>query len=135
MCPSVHQVAIRGATAADLACLASVVELDALLAEPRLDSAFLHFHPSIHQSGCSNYPPPPPRGSYFLIALTSCFSIPQIKSPPLCYSYYLGLLELACPSKQTLYSGSFLTLSPPDLISARLLWSGRWDVAAGRRGE
>lgn len=64
---------------------------------------------------------PPPRGSYFLIAWPSCCSIPEIKSPALCYSYYLGLLELACPSKQTLYSAFFLTLPRRDLISARTL--------------
>lgn len=47
---------------------------------------------------------PPPRGSYFLIGRPSRYSIPEINSPPLCYSYYLGVLELAWPSKQTLYS-------------------------------
>lgn len=50
---------------------------------------------------------PPPKGSYFLIAWPSCSGIPEINSPPLCYSYYLGVLELAWPSKQTLYSVFF----------------------------
>lgn len=38
---------------------------------------------------------PPPKESYFLIALLSCSGIPEINSPPLCYSYYLEVLELA----------------------------------------
>lgn len=71
---------------------------------------------------------PPPRGSYFLIAGPSCSGIPQINSPPLCYSYYLGVLELACPSKRTLYScASFPTLpphpSPPPPPSRPYQWS------------
>lgn len=66
-------------------------------------------HPSLHPvSHLSSQPAlitsPPPRGSYFLIARPSCSGIPEINSPPLCYSYYLGVLELACPSKRTLYS-------------------------------
>lgn len=44
-------------------------------------------------------------------------------------------MELACPSKQTLYLESFLTLPPQDLIGARILRAEKWDVAAGRRGE
>lgn len=68
---------------------------------------------------------PPPKGSYFLIAWPSCSGIPEINSPPLCYSYYLGVLELACPSKQTLYSAFFLTPPPPyDLISGHTLQPG-----------
>lgn len=54
---------------------------------------------------------PPPKGSYFLIARPSCSGIPEINSPPLCYSYYLGVLELAWPSKQTLYSAFFFFFS------------------------
>lgn len=67
---------------------------------------------------------PPPKGSYFLIAWPSCSGIPEINSPPLCYSYYLGVLELACPSKQTLYSAFFLTPPPHDLISGHTLQPG-----------
>lgn len=67
---------------------------------------------------------PPPKGSYFLIARPSCYSIPEINSPPLCYSYYLGVLELACPSKRTLYSAFFLTPPPHDLISGHTLQPG-----------
>lgn len=74
---------------------------------------------------------PPPKGSYFLIARPSCSGIPEINFPPLCYSYYLGVLELAWPSKQTLYSAFFLTpLLPPlstssdDLISGHTLQPG-----------
>lgn len=55
---------------------------------------------------------PPPKGSHFLIARPSCSSIPQINSPPLCYSYYLGVLELAWPSKQTLYCVFFFSHTP-----------------------
>lgn len=85
---------------------------------------------------------PPPRGSYFLIAGPSCSGIPEINSPPLCYSYYLGVLELACPSKRTLYScASFPTLLlssaspllPHDLISGHILQTGTGDVEVSSR--
>lgn len=66
---------------------------------------------------------PPPKGSYFLIARPSCSGIPEINSPPLCYSYYLGVLELAWPSKRTLYSAFFSHTHTDDLISGRTLQS------------
>lgn len=78
---------------------------------------YLSFHPS-HQpvSLVTSQPTlitsPPPRGSYFLIARPSCSGIPEINSLPLCYSYYLGVLELAWPSKQTLYSAFFFSQPP-----------------------
>lgn len=78
---------------------------------------------------------PPPKGSYFLIAWPSCSGIPEINSPPLCYSYYLGVLELACPSKQTLYSAFFLTLPPLATLSVLVHYSQAWDVPAGCGGE
>lgn len=88
---------------------------------------------------------PPPKGSYFLIARPSCSGIPEINSPPLCYSYYLGVLELAWPSKQTLYSVFFFShpiprplppqRTPLTTLSVVIHYSRAWDAAAGCRGE
>lgn len=77
---------------------------------------------------------PPPKGSYFLIARPSCSGIPEINSPPLCYSYYLGVLELAWPSKQTLYAAFFLT-NPRSTLSVVIHYIRAWDVPTGGRGE
>lgn len=70
---------------------------------------------------------PPPKGSYFLIAWPSCSGIPEINSPPLCYSYYLGVLELAWPSKQTC-TLPFFSHTP----SRPYLWSY---ITVGHGGE
>lgn len=87
----------------------------------------LSVHPSSHlTSQPTLITSPPPKGSYFLIAGPSCSSIPQINSPPLCYSYYLGVLELARPSKQTLSSPLLLPLST---LSALVHGAGRASVA------
>lgn len=77
---------------------------------------------------------PPPKGSYFLIAWPSCSGIPEINSPPLCYSYYLGVLELAWPSKQTLYSAFFLT-HPLTTLSVVIHYSRAWGEACPQAAE